>query len=104
MQLYGVAASSVAASVIGSGRLAELILTERAPPQRVGRLFTMSASKDSGRDLAFVLLSGAHARGKAQPRLGWGNIEHELARAMTRYLLSRYADPASALAPQKPRT
>jgi hypothetical protein len=67
MQLYGVAGSSVAARAIGRNSLAELTLTERAPPQRVARLFTMSAVRDSGRDLAFVLLSGAHARCKAQP-------------------------------------
>ena len=66
MQLYGVAGSSVAARAIGRNSLAELILTERAPPQRVARLFIMSAAKDSGCDLAFVLLSGAHARCKAQ--------------------------------------
>jgi hypothetical protein len=81
MQLYGVVGSSIAARAIGRTSLAELILTERAPPQRVARLFTMSASKDSGRDLAFILLSGAHARCKARPR-GWlGDVEHELARA-----------------------
>jgi len=80
MQLYGVAGSSVAARAIGRNSLAELILTERAPPQRVARLFIMSAAKDSGCDLAFVLLSGAHARCKAQGGR-WGDVEHELARA-----------------------
>jgi hypothetical protein len=81
MQLYGVAGSSVGARAIGRTSLAELILTERAPPQRVARLFTMSASKDSGHDLAFILLSGAHARCKARPDGWWGDVEHELARA-----------------------
>jgi hypothetical protein len=81
MQLYGVVGSSLAARAIGRTSLAELILTERAPPQRVARLFAMSASKNSGRDLAFILLSGAHARCRARPD-GWRNdVEHELARA-----------------------
>jgi len=40
----------------------------------------MSAAKDSCRDLAFVLLSGAHARCKAQGGRR-GDVEHELARA-----------------------
>ena len=81
MQLYGVAGSSLAAKAIGRTSLAELILTERAPPQRVARLFNMSAAKDSGLDLAFILLSGAYARCKARPRGAWGDVEHELARA-----------------------
>jgi hypothetical protein len=47
MQLHGVAGSSVAARAIGRNSLAELTLTERAPPQRVARLFIMSAAKDT---------------------------------------------------------
>jgi hypothetical protein len=58
MQLSGVVGSSLAARAISRTSLAELILTEQAPPQRVARLLTMSASKKSGRDLAFILLSG----------------------------------------------
>jgi hypothetical protein len=71
MQLYGVVGSFLAARAVGRTTLADLILTERASPQRVARLFTLSASKDSGRDLAFILLSGAFARCRARLIPGW---------------------------------
>jgi hypothetical protein len=81
MQLYGVVGSFLAARAVGRTTLADLILTERASPQRVARLFTLSASKDSGRDLAFILLSGAFARCRARPDSWLDAAEHELARA-----------------------
>ena len=54
-------------------------------PEQIARMFMLSASKASARDLAMVLSAGAIARFRMSPS-GWtGEVERNLAReAMTR--------------------
>jgi hypothetical protein len=75
-----VAGCAAAASGIGYPHFAALILAERMTPEHIARLFTLSASKQAGRNAALIVLAGAISRYRAEP-VGWcGDVERKLAR------------------------
>jgi len=76
---FGLAGAVVAARSLGYANVADLILDEQMPPPRIVRLFTSSASKAAGHDLALIVIAGSIARCRAEPE-GWrADIERDIA-------------------------
>jgi hypothetical protein len=92
--LPSIAASAAAARALRYPGLGDLIEAEQLPPQRIARLFCVSASKSAARDCAIVLLAAGLGRYRACPH-GWtGDVERTLALDA----LAAEPDPAAALA------
>jgi hypothetical protein len=73
------AGAATAARSLGYRGLADIIVEEHLGPERIARLFALSAGKASAQDLAVILSAGAIARFKLSPG-GWsGEIESRLA-------------------------
>jgi hypothetical protein len=77
---YTAAGSAAAAEQIGYPLIAALIIEQELGPDQIARLFTLSASKQAGRDAAVIILAGSIARYWAEPASWRGTHERELAR------------------------
>jgi hypothetical protein len=91
--LPATAASAAACRVLNYRGFADLIEAEQLTPQRIARLFRLSASRAAGRDCALVVLAGALGRYGACPT-GWSG---EQERGLALEALAAELDPQAVL-------